>query len=165
MDNSLMFSSKNHEWETPRYIVSAAEKLIRKKFTLDACAANQKMAKAPKFFTPEDDALVRNWTGNVWMNPPYGRKIHIWIDKALEEVRNNHARVVCCLLPARTDTQYFHKLCTKGDIYLIEGRITFLVNGVAGDGAPFPSMLVVFTRELLWIRAPIIQPWSIPDGQ
>jgi phage N-6-adenine-methyltransferase len=167
-----MFSSASSEWGTPWYVIHAVENLLSKtrkkrtKFTLDACAASSHVAKVPRFWSPSDDALTQKWTGHVWMNPPYGRKIGLWIEKALDEVRVGHTNLVCCLLPARTDTQYFHRLCTKGDVYLIEGRIAFEVDGVAGDAAPFPSMLVVFTRDLLrGAIAPIIQPWKIPNEQ
>lgn len=159
MDQGLMFSSASSEWETPIHVVRATEKLIRKKFTRDACAANEKVSRVPgNFFSPKDDALVQHWYGNVWMNPPYGRGISVWIEKAYEEARM-HADVVACLLPARTDTQYFHNICVKGNIYLIEGRITFEVKGVPSDAAPFPSMIVVFRRR---IKEPTIRPWKIP---
>lgn len=84
------------------------------------------------------------------MNPPYGRQIGIWVKKAKETARQGKATVVC-LLPARTDTAWWHDYVMKAnEIRLIRGRLKF------GDGkgsAPFPSAIVVFKKGL----APKIQ--------
>jgi len=149
----IMFSSDNTEWETPRWLIKLCEKMIGGKFTLDACAKNRKAAKAPKYISPEQDALRLDlpWRGRVWMNPPYGRRIQHWIKKAYEQ--SQAGATVVCLLPARVDTKWFHEYCIKGDVKLIKGRLFFEVDGKPivnpKDGktmpAPFPSMLVIFT--------------------
>lgn len=74
------------------------------------------------------------------MNPPYGTEISAWIEKAYRSAKDNGATVVC-LLPARTDTKYWHEFCVKGEIYYIKGRLKF---GNAKSCAPFPSAVVVF---------------------
>jgi hypothetical protein len=76
----------------------------------------------------------------VWLNPPYGRALNKWIEKAYSEGQKPGTTVVC-LIPARTDTRYFHDYCMKGDISFIKGRLKF---GDAKASAPFPSMVVVF---------------------
>lgn len=153
MDQEVMFSSANENWETPKWLVEAASKLVGGKFELDVCAANKKVAKANKYIDPELNALKTEWFGRCWMNPPYGRKLLHWVRRAYEQSRKDGV-VVACLLPARTDTRFFHKFCTKGEVYLIEGRVLFeqdgkpILNEKTGrpQPAPFPSMIVIFGK-------------------
>ena len=82
--------------------------------------------------------IINSWK---WMNPPYGREIKDWVKKASE-----HGKVVA-LLPARTDTRYFHDhIYNKENVEIrfIKGRLKFLSDGKAKDAAPFPSMVVIF---------------------
>jgi site-specific DNA-methyltransferase (adenine-specific) len=115
-------------------------------FTLDPCS-DGKNNKTSKFFTKEDDGLSQNWGGNkVFMNPPYGRAIKDWLKKAHEEGQKPNTTVVC-LIPARTDTKYWHDYVMKAQaIYFVKGRLKF---GDSGNSAPFPSAVVVFTSTLL----------------
>ena len=76
----------------------------------------------------------------MWLNPPYGRQIGKWVRKAYEEAQKPNTSVVC-LLPARTDTAWFHDYCVKGNITFLRGRLKF---GGCRNSAPFPSMIVVF---------------------
>ena len=76
------------------------------------------------------------------MNPPYGREIGKWVAKAYEEAAKGST--VVCLLPARTDTAWWHDYCMKGEIRFLRGRVHFLVNGVRSNAAPFPSAVVIF---------------------
>jgi DNA N-6-adenine-methyltransferase Dam len=87
------------------------------------------------------------------MNPPYGRQITKWVRKAFEEARTN-AQLVVCLLPARTDTRWWHAYCLKGEILFIRGRLKF---GDAKNSAPFPSVLVIFGPKLIEKRAGQVQ--------
>ena len=112
------------------------------KFTLDPCALKNN-AKCDKYFTPEDDGLTKDWAGNiVFCNPPYGRDISKWVEKCYNESKKPNITVVL-LIPARTDTIYFHKFIYKKvkDIRFIKGRLKF---GNSKNSAPFPSMIVVF---------------------
>jgi site-specific DNA-methyltransferase (adenine-specific) len=78
----------------------------------------------------------------VFCNPPYGRELPKWIEKCASE--SKHAKVVM-LIPARTDTKAFHKfIYHKAEIRFIKGRLKFLVDGIEGAAAPFPSMVVIF---------------------
>jgi len=75
----------------------------------------------------------------VYCNCPYGREISKWVKKAYEE--NKKGVFVVMLLPARTDTKWFHDyIYNQHEIRFIKGRLKF------NDGkqsAPFPSMLVI----------------------
>ena len=139
MDSSelnLMFSSKNDLWATPQ---SFFDKLNAKySFTVDVCALPEN-AKCDKFFSPEQNGLAQQWDGVCWMNPPYGREIGQWMRKAYESSLDG--ATVVCLVPARTDTKWFHDYAMKGEIEFIKGRLKF---GDSKNSAPFPSALVVY---------------------
>lgn len=115
------------------------------RFKTDVCAI-QENAKCKNDYTPEVDGLKKSWEGVCWMNPPYGRDYtHKWVQKAYTETRKKKCTVVA-LLPARTDTMWFHeyiynKQCVT--ITFIKGRLKF---GNAKSAAPFPSMLVEFKK-------------------
>lgn len=81
----------------------------------------------------------KKWEGCCWCNPPYGRDISKWVEKAYK----SECKVVM-LLPARTDTKWFHDYCMKGKIEFLKGRLKF---GKANNSAPFPSMIVIFEQE------------------
>ena len=84
----------------------------------------------------------------VFMNPPYGRDIKLWVKKAYMESLNG-AKVLC-LIPARTDTSYWHDYIFPNakDINFLRGRLKFEVGGISKDPAPFPSALILFDNEL-----------------
>lgn len=141
MINKGLFTSNTPEWETPQYLF---DKLNEKfNFTLDVCATKEN-AKCKRYFSKKDDALNKSWSEeNCWMNPPYGREIRKWIEKAYNEVIFNKAKIVVALLPARTDTKWFHNfIYNKAEIWFLKGRLRF---GNSKNSAPFPSMIVIFT--------------------
>ena len=114
-------------------------------FTLDAASSDEN-AKCNKHFTTKDDGLKQNWEGEVvWLNPPYGRQIGKWVQKAFEEGQKPNTFIMC-LLPARTDTAWFHDYCIRGEVTFIRGRLKF---GRSKNSAPFPSMLVFFGKYTL----------------
>ena len=140
MNTAVMFSSKTDEWSTPQDFFNELNKEFN--FTLDPCATPEN-AKCEKYYTKEDDGLKQDWSGEtVFCNPPYGRVIKDWVKKCYEESRKENTTVVM-LIPARTDTSYFHDyIYNKAkEIRFIRGRLKF---GNAKNPAPFPSMVVVF---------------------
>jgi len=162
MNTELMFSSACDSWATPQYFFDKLNSQYG--FTLDVCAAPE-TAKCNDYFTEQNSCLDKDWGNNVcFMNPPYGRKIGIFIKKAYQE--SLKGSTVVCLLPARTDTIWFHNYCIKGQIEFIKGRLKFgtdeywnwvwdqeMINGKPNklykktgqkNSAPFPSMVVVF---------------------
>lgn len=137
---AVHFSSKTSEWETPQDLFDALDAEFH--FTLDPCATPQN-TKCKKYFTKAEDGLKQDWQGEVvFCNPPYGRAIRDWVKKCYEESRKPNTTVVM-LIPARTDTSYFHDYIYKKarEIRFIRGRLKF---GRAKHPAPFPSMVVVF---------------------
>lgn len=137
MNTDLMFSSKSDCWETPQAFFDDLNNLFH--FTVDACALPEN-AKCEKYFTPEQDGLQQEWTGTVWCNPPYGREIGKWVKKAAAS-----ECTVVMLLPARTDTAWFHDyIYGHAEIRFVRGRLKF---GGCKNSAPFPSMVVIFRRK------------------
>lgn len=154
MNRKLMFSNINNAWCTPQPFFDELNKEFN--FTLDPCAT-EKSAKCKKFYTANEDGLLQDWGGEtVFVNPPYGRQIGKWIKKCYEESLKLNTTVVV-LMPARTDTRYFHDyILGKAEIRFIKGRLTFW--DLDGEKykqerfedmtpAPFPSMVVVFTQK------------------
>ena len=135
------FASNNQEYATPWALFNKLDKEFC--FTLDVCA-NESNYKCPKYFTEEDNGLQQDWQNNVcWMNPPY-KTMKEWIKKAYKESRKDNTTVVC-LIPARTNTKWWHKYCMKGEIRFIEGRPKF--EGCI-HGLPQPLALVIFNQSI-----------------
>jgi phage N-6-adenine-methyltransferase len=134
--SNVHFSSKTDLWATPQEFFDKYNALYG--FNLDVCA-NQDNAKCSNFFSIEDNGLEQEWRGSCWMNPPYGREIIHWIRKAYES--SLCGATVVCLVPARTDTKWWHEYAMKGDIEFIKGRLKF---GNSKNSAPFPSAVIVF---------------------
>lgn len=133
---SVHFSSKTDLWETPQDFFDRYNS--RYNFALDVCATDDN-AKCPEYFTIEENALLQPWIGVCWMNPPYGRTIGQWMKKAHESALAG--ALVVCLVPARTDTAWWHDYAMQGEIEFIRGRLKF---GGHKNSAPFPSAVVVF---------------------
>ncbi len=132
-----MMSSSTCEWETPQDLFDSLDE--RYHFTLDVCATHDN-AKCARYFTAEQDGLAQEWCGaTCWMNPPYGREIGRWMAKAWQESRKG--ATVVCLVPARTDTAWWHDYAMRGEVTFLRGRLRF---GGCVNGAPFPSAVVVF---------------------
>jgi len=133
----VMFSSKTDNWATPQWLFDQLDAEFG--FTLDVCADDQN-AKCDTYFTRDQNGLLQPWHGRVWCNPPYGRVIADWVAKAAEYAQGGGLAVM--LLPARTDTRWFHDhIYGKAEIRFIKGRLRF---GDATENAPFPSMIVIF---------------------
>lgn len=137
MNTELMFSSKTDLWETPQDLFEKYDAIYH--FETDVCALPEN-TKCKRFFTPEMDGLKQEWTGVCWCNPPYGRRIGAWVKKAAESNANT-----VMLLPARTDTAWFHNyIYGKAEVRFIRGRLKF---GDSKNSAPFPSMIVIFINN------------------
>lgn len=141
MLSKALFTSNSDEWETPQELFDELNKEFN--FDLDPCATH-KNAKCSLYYTKIHNGLTAPWSlaVSIFMNPPYGREIGKWVKKAYEE--SQHGCLVVCLLPARTDTRWFHNYCLKGEIRWIKGRLKF--SGMK-NSAPFPSMIVIFRGD------------------
>lgn len=125
------------EWSTPQKLFDELDAEFG--FTLDPCSTHEN-AKCAKHYTEAEDGLAQDWRGEVvFMNPPYGPALRDWMQKAYTEALAG--ATVVCLVPARTDTRWWHDYAEKGERRFIKGRLKF---GGATNSAPFPSAIVVF---------------------
>ena len=147
-----MKSSEKQDWATPQVFVDAVlEHLDLDGFDLDVCATSES-TKCPAWYSEDSDGLEQPWWGTVWCNPPYA-EVEDWFNKANHEILRGgtwHVRPlerVVMLVPARTDTSWFHDVALKlaAQVILIKHRIYFEGGNPANEkgGALFPSMLVV----------------------
>ena len=134
--NKVLYSSENEVWETPQDLFNRLNDEFH--FDIDVCATPEN-AKCSKFFSPLNDGLSQDWQGVCWMNPPYGKKIGVWMKKDMEA-----KTTVVCLVPSRTDTKWWHDFAMKAnEIRFIKGRLKF---GNSKNSAPFPSAIIVFGK-------------------
>lgn len=141
MNKEVMFSSKTVEHETPDELFDTLNQIFD--FRIDVCATVQN-TKCPTFFTKERNGLEQEWKGRCWMNPPYGREIGAWVQKAYNESQKPNCTVVA-LLPARTDTIWWHNYVIKSEVFFLRGRLKF---GNQQNSAPFPSAIAVFRQNV-----------------
>ena len=146
------FSSKSNDWRTPPWLFKQLDEEFH--FDLDS-AADKDSALCPRYYTAEQDALKQDWgkDGKThFCNPPYGRLIGKFVAKAYEETLKDNSLTVVLLIPARTDTRWWHAYCAMGEVRFIKGRLKFVNTSFPSyraDGdfklspAPFPSAIVV----------------------
>ena len=138
-----MFSSGTEHWSTPIELFD--ELNLEYKFTVDVCADTTNY-KVKRYFNKKMDGLAQSWIGEIaWCNPPYGREIKLWVEKAYESTKEAGCNTsVVMLLPARTDTKWFHEFIYNNplcSVKFIKGRLKF---SGSKNSAPFPSMIVTF---------------------
>lgn len=136
---NIHFSSKKTEWKTPVELLEKVYALAP--VDLDPCCSDKHVRADRHYIWPEADGLEKPWSGVVYMNPPYGRQISAWCEKAADEAEDG--AVVVGLLPARVDTRWFQEqvFARARAIVFVKGRLTF--EG-AEHSAPFPSCLVLW---------------------
>lgn len=118
MNTELMFSSKTDLWATPQDLFDKYDSIYH--FQTDVCALPEN-AKCDCYYTPEQDGLAQEWTGVCWCNPPYGREIGKWVEKAAKS-----KATTVMLLPARTDTKWFHEyILPLAEVEFLKGRLKF----------------------------------------
>lgn len=128
----IVFSSQSVEWPTPAGVYARLDGEFN--FTLDPCPLNGTVDGLATLFCP--------WHGQrVFINPGYGRAIAKWLARWPE------AELAVYLVPARTDTKWFHEIClpNAAEIRFIKGRLKF---GDQKNPAPFPTMLIVFKKRV-----------------
>jgi hypothetical protein len=160
-------SSGSYGWQTPRGLLARLYKVVGM-FDVDPCSPTGGKRGAPVKarvrYTVEDDGLVLPWFGRVFVNPPYGRELPLWVAKAAREVQQGCAAVVVLLMPARTDTAYWHTyIAGTAWIFFLRGRLRF---SEGEQAAPFPSALVVWggTPEFIaQLREALPETWHVSN--
>jgi phage N-6-adenine-methyltransferase len=161
-------SSVNHAWRTPTALLDRLYAALGAPFDLDPCSPTGDRRTAPVrarvYYTAEDNGLALPWRGKVFVNPPYGRTLRQWVSKAQAEVTERRADLVVALVPARTETLWWHHhIAGVADAFMLRGRLSF------GNGtpAPFPSALILWgatAAQVAGIRQEISTAWHVPGG-
>jgi hypothetical protein len=129
--NRVLFKSASDRWATPADVYAALDREFG--FDLDPCPLDgDGDGLAPLFC---------EWRGRrVFCNPPYGWGLTEWFRRGLE------ADLAVFLVPARTDTRWFHNIVMPhaSEIRFLKGRLKF---GGSQNSAPFPSMIIVFRKQ------------------
>jgi hypothetical protein len=137
MSRGYMLRSARGDWRTPTEIIEALHLMWDGAPDLDPCSPVDPPHIAGTRFTAEDDGLSQPWTGRVYVNPPFG-DLDAWSAKCAAEAKEG-AEIVL-LLPARTDTRYWHAhVSTAKAICFLRGRLKFVG---ASASCPFPTALV-----------------------
>lgn len=146
MVNKALFSSNKQDWCTPKNIVDLIHGF--KPIQLDPCSNSSSIVNAKEIYSLEDyqDGLILPWKSLSFINCPYDKSIAMWLSKAEFEYNTNAVESIT-LIPARTDTKWFHNYCNT--ICFIKGRLKFLG---AKSSAPFPSMLVYFGNDVAYFH-------------
>jgi site-specific DNA-methyltransferase (adenine-specific) len=143
-----LFTSTKNDWETPKDLFERLNSKYHFAFDLAASSTNH---KCDRYFTEHDDALSQDWTaikGPLFLNPPYGRNLRQWVEKACKTASTTNLTIVL-LIPARTDTSYWHDfIFGKAKVEFIRGRLKFEVNGIPSNSAPFPSAIVIYNKPV-----------------
>ena len=145
MVGQALFSSKKGDWRTPPELFNLLNDEFR--FTCDLAASDDNTPVSDNYFTEEHSAFAHHWYGTCYCNPPYGRGVGLWIEKALREAMAGRATTVM-LLPVRTDTRWFHEYIwpyRQVEVRFLKGRLKFVG---APASAPFPSMVVIFRTSI-----------------
>ena len=132
MNKAVLFSAASDRWSTPAALKAALYKEFRLNF--DPCPLDGTVNGLAPLFC--------RWDGKrVYVNPPYGPGLYAWLE------RHREAEIAVYLLPARTDTRWFHEICLPEaqEIRFLKGRLKF---GDATNSAPFPSMVVIFQLKM-----------------
>jgi len=145
-----MKDSISQEWETPGKLYERLNSVFH--FTHDL-ACNERNSKCPNFFS--GNSLSETWEGRGWLNPPYGNSkdrtsIKDWVKKAFESVESGAAELICCLIPASTETSFWFDYCWKARyLIFLKGRIKFEVKGKQAGSSPKGSAVVVFSKNFI----------------
>jgi phage N-6-adenine-methyltransferase len=139
------FDSIRQDWDTPESLFD----LLNKEFNFNCdLAATKESAKCKKYFDKSVDGLKQTWIGTCWLNPPYGdptSKMVDWIKAAYTYTQYDPDLTVVMLIPARTNTKWWHNYCMKAkEVRFICGRPKF---GDAKHGLPQPLAIIIFNKS------------------
>ncbi len=150
---ATLFKSKNHDWNTPPEFLESVYRFWPCGINLDPCSNSTSLVTASLTWdgTEGQNGLHKPWYGSVFVNPPYGREITDWVKKIQCEV-SAHDCEVLALVPARTDTRWWHLAMENCRAFcLIKGRLKFVG---APHAAPFPSAVIYWGRRTgqFWLK-------------
>lgn len=142
---AVHYSSKSAEHYTPPEVVALVQACFGGEIDLDPCSNSTSRPNVPavNHYDKRDNGLVQPWSGNVYVNPPYGDEIVAWVEKCVTEYQEGRTSAIILLTPARTDTAWWHAL-RDFPVCFWRGRLQFVGNE---DPAPFPSALFWLSEQ------------------
>ena len=171
MTNPTIRTLGRDDWMTPDEVFRPLHAVFN--FTGDACATDSRAARLPRYLSPEEDALVTPWNRigpRVWCNPPYGREIGRWFERAAEQCSKGIVDTVVMLTFANTDTKYWRDWVASSPechaVTFLRPRVRFVrPDGVAAVGAPKGSALITFGARERVGRWPVhsYADWSVSN--
>lgn len=150
MVSKALFSSAYENWGTPRDVFLQLD--MEFEFQTDACTTSDNPLGCKYFYTKENNGLKHDWIGNTYVNPPYGKSVHLWLEKGVEQIQigRDRNRNIVFLLPLRAP-RWFHKYIYDSysrkwwtwvrEVRFVDKRLTFVG---AKNSAPFDNIVVVF---------------------
>ena len=143
--NDGRWHNRGSDWATPQDLFNSLNAEFN--FTLDSCASKWN-AKCKKYYTEKENGLIKDWDKEiVFMNPPYGKDLAIWMNKAYRSAYNG--ATVVCLVPAATDTAWWHTYAMKGEIRYLRGRPRFQTKEGTWQQTFSPSVIVILSLKTL----------------
>jgi phage N-6-adenine-methyltransferase len=137
-------NSGNNEWYTPAEYIEAAREVMGS-IDIDPASNDiaQETVKAKIYYTAETNGLDKEWSGNVWMNPPYASDlIGKFIEKLISELPNIAQAIV--LVNNATETEWFNKLISNADaVCFPRSRVKFYMPD-GKTGAPLQGQAVLY---------------------
>lgn len=139
-------NSGDNEWYTPSELIDAA-RLVMGEIDLDPASsksANQTV-QAKKYYSVSDSGLTKDWSGRVWMNPPYSSDlIAKFTSKLTQHYLRDEVQEALVLVNNATDTVWFQDMAQHSNaICLLRGRVRFW--GIDGQtGAPLQGQVVLY---------------------
>lgn len=141
----ILHSSETVEWFTPHIYIEAAREVMGS-IDLDpaSCDEANEIVKATKYYTIRENGLVQPWSGNVFMNCPYGRKGQsTWTAKIIEEFKKGNIEQAIVLVNAATGNKWFEPLW-QYPICFVRRRIKFITPGEESKHSPTHSNVFVY---------------------
>ena len=141
---SVLYSSDSKEWYTPTEVLEPVIQVFGA-IDLDPCSNSHEAPSVPAdaHYTKDDNGLVRDWRGRVFMNPPYGKETRVWAEKLLAEIDADRVQEAIVLVAARVETQWFRMLSNRAHLWCaVSKRLRF---SGSKNSAPFPSAIFFFT--------------------
>jgi phage N-6-adenine-methyltransferase len=144
-------------WSTPAALFDELHREF--KFDIDLCADDDN-AKLPHYIRA-DRSMASTWLGlgRGWLNPPYGKEIGAWLEKALWSAQRG--AFIVALVPGRTNAPWWHDIVMKAaEVRFIRSKVPFVDHNGKNTGVPpYGSVIAVFGRTF---RRQAFKSWSYP---
>jgi phage N-6-adenine-methyltransferase len=148
---------KSRVWITPERVLAPVRAFFGGQIGLDPCTEPDNPTRARHFFTEEQNGLVQDWgIAGVFVNPPYGRDLAVWVQKIAAEAEKE-VQIVALLPGNRTETAYFQKYVLSRDLRamcFVRKRLAFLrPDGSPAGANPYGSVLYMYGGSRYWFWA------------